>query len=49
VTRLGCRAEYLSADRPRTHEAHAASNVALERHILYALNRGVLLAPFHRR
>jgi len=50
VTRLGCRAEYLfGPDRPRTgSEAHAAGDVALERYLhLYALNRGILLTPFH--
>ena len=50
VTRLGCRAEYLfSLDRPRTgSEAHVAADVALERYLhLFALNRGVLLTPFH--
>ncbi|HXV39829.1 MAG TPA: hypothetical protein VD701_02550, partial [Steroidobacteraceae bacterium] len=50
VTRLGCRAEYLfGPDRPRTGaEAHAASNFELERYMhLYALNRGILLTPFH--
>ena len=50
VTRLGCRAEYLfGRDRPRDGaEAHAAGNFALERFLhLYALNRGVLLTPFH--
>jgi glutamate-1-semialdehyde 2,1-aminomutase len=50
VTRLGCRAEYLfGPDRPRTGaEAHAAGNPALERYLhLYALNRGILLTPFH--
>jgi glutamate-1-semialdehyde 2,1-aminomutase len=50
VTRLGCRAEYLfGPDRPRTGtEAHAASDFALERYMhLHALNRGVLLTPFH--
>jgi glutamate-1-semialdehyde 2,1-aminomutase len=50
VTRLGCRAEYLfGPDRPRTGaEAHAASNVELERYLhLHALNRGILLTPFH--
>ncbi len=50
VTRLGCRAEYLFApDRPRNgSEAHAAGDVGLERFMhLYALNRGVLLTPFH--
>ena len=50
VTRLGCRAEYLfGPDRPRDGaEAHAAGNFALERYLhLHALNRGVLLTPFH--
>jgi glutamate-1-semialdehyde aminotransferase len=50
VTRLGCRAEYLfGPDRPRNgHEAHAASDFELERYMhLYALNRGILLTPFH--
>ena len=50
VTRLGCRAEYLfGPDRPRNGaEAHAASDAALERYMhLYALNRGILLTPFH--
>jgi glutamate-1-semialdehyde 2,1-aminomutase len=50
VTRLGCRAEYLfGPDRPRNGaEAHAASSFELERYMhLYALNRGILLTPFH--
>ncbi len=50
VTRLGCRAEYLfGPDRPRNGaEAHARSNFELERYMhLYALNRGILLTPFH--
>ena len=50
VTRLGCRAEYLfGPDRPRNGaEAHAAGNFELERLMhLYALNRGILLTPFH--
>jgi glutamate-1-semialdehyde 2,1-aminomutase len=50
VTRLGCRAEYLfGPDRPRSgSEAHAAGDYALERYMhLYALNRGILLTPFH--
>jgi glutamate-1-semialdehyde aminotransferase len=50
VTRLGCRAEYLfGPDRPRNGaEAHAQSNFELERYMhLYALNRGILLTPFH--
>ena len=50
VTQLGCRAEYLfGPDRPRTGaEAAAAGDFELERFMhLYALNRGVLLTPFH--
>jgi glutamate-1-semialdehyde 2,1-aminomutase len=50
VTRLGCRAEYLfGPDPPRNgSEAHAAGDFALERYMhLHALNRGVLLTPFH--
>ena len=50
VTQLGCRAEYLfGPDRPRNGaEAHAASNFELERYMhLFALNRGILLTPFH--
>jgi len=50
VTQLGCRAEYLfGPDRPRNGaEAHAASNFELERYMhLHALNRGILLTPFH--
>jgi len=50
VTRLGCRAEYLfGPDRPKNgREAHAAGDAALERYMhLHALNRGILLTPFH--
>jgi glutamate-1-semialdehyde 2,1-aminomutase len=50
VTRLGCRAEYLfGPDRPRNGaEAHAAGDAGLERYMhLFALNRGILLTPFH--
>jgi glutamate-1-semialdehyde 2,1-aminomutase len=50
VTRLGCRAEYLfSPSRPRSgSEAAAAGDPELDRLIhLYALNRGILLTPFH--
>jgi len=50
VTRLGCRAEYLFAPERPTNgtEAHAAGDFALERYMhLHALNRGVLLTPFH--
>jgi len=50
VTRLGCRVEYLfRAERPRTgSEAAAGGNALLDRLIhLYALNRAILLTPFH--
>ncbi|HET7893765.1 MAG TPA: aspartate aminotransferase family protein [Candidatus Sulfotelmatobacter sp.] len=50
VTRLGCRAEYLFGPRePKTgSEAHDAMDFELERFMhLYAMNRGILLTPFH--
>ena len=50
VTRLGCRAEYLfAAQAPRNGtEAHDAMDFDLERFLhLHAMNRGVLLTPFH--
>ena len=50
VSRLGCRAEYLfSRNRPRNgQEAHDAMDFELERFMhLYAMNRGILLTPFH--
>jgi len=50
VTRLGCRAEYLfSPNEPKNGtEAHDAMDFALERFMhLYAMNRGILLTPFH--
>lgn len=50
VTRLGCRAEYhFLAEAPRNGgQAGAAMDFELERFLhLYALNRGVLLTPFH--
>jgi glutamate-1-semialdehyde 2,1-aminomutase len=50
VTRLGCRAEYgFSATVPKNGaEAHAAMDFELERFMhLYAMNRGILLTPFH--
>jgi glutamate-1-semialdehyde 2,1-aminomutase len=50
VTRLGCRVEYLfRAERPRNGaEAAAGGDPLLDRLIhLYALNRGILLTPFH--
>lgn len=50
VTRLGCRAEYMfRAGAPKNGtEAHDAMDFELERFMhLYAMNRGVLLTPFH--
>ncbi len=50
VTWLGCRAEYLfSPNRPRNgREAHDSMDFELERLMhLYAMNRGILLTPFH--
>jgi len=50
VTRLGCRAEYLfAAQTPKNGtEAHNAMDFELERFMhLYAMNRGILLTPFH--
>jgi glutamate-1-semialdehyde 2,1-aminomutase len=50
VQRLGCRAEYMFANRPPRNggESAAASDFELERFLhLHALNRGVLLTPFH--
>jgi glutamate-1-semialdehyde 2,1-aminomutase len=50
VTRLGCRAEYqFSAKRPRNGtQAQEAMDFELERFMhLYAMNRGILLTPFH--
>jgi glutamate-1-semialdehyde 2,1-aminomutase len=50
VTRLGCRAEYLfGPDEPKNgSEAHDAMDFELERFMhLYAMNRGILLTPFH--
>jgi glutamate-1-semialdehyde 2,1-aminomutase len=50
VTRLGCRAEYLFYPHPPRSggEAAAAMDFELERFMhLYALNRGILLTPFH--
>ena len=48
--RLGCRAEYTFCEKaPRNGgESAAAADFELERFLhLYALNRGVLLTPFH--
>jgi len=49
VTRLGCRAEYMFGPEPRSGaEAHNAMDFELERFMhLYAMNRGILLTPFH--
>ncbi len=50
VSRLGCRAEYLFCPQPPRNgsEAAAAADFPLERFMhLYALNRGILLTPFH--
>ena len=50
VTRLGCRAEYLfSPTEPKNGtEAHDAMDFELERFLhLYAMNRHILLTPFH--
>ncbi len=50
VTRLGCRAEYLFAPTPPKTgtQAHDAMDFELERFMhLYAMNRGILLTPFH--
>ncbi|HEX8940283.1 MAG TPA: aspartate aminotransferase family protein [Candidatus Limnocylindrales bacterium] len=50
VTRLGARAEYhFSPTPPRTGaEAAAAGDFPLERFLhLYAMNRGILMTPFH--
>ena len=50
VTQLGCRAEYRFQPAPARNgtEANAASDPELERYMhLHALNRGVLLTPFH--
>jgi glutamate-1-semialdehyde 2,1-aminomutase len=50
VTRLGCRAEYLFAPQAPHNgtEAHDAMDFDLERFMhLFAMNRGILLTPFH--
>jgi len=50
VTRLGCRAEYLFASAAPSNgsEAHDAMDFDLERFLhLFAMNRGILLTPFH--
>jgi glutamate-1-semialdehyde 2,1-aminomutase len=50
VTQLGARAEYRFEPQPARNgtQAHAATDPELERYLhLHALNRGVLLTPFH--
>ncbi len=50
VTQLGCRAEYRFQASPPGNgsEAHAAADSGLERYYhLHAMNRGVLITPFH--
>jgi glutamate-1-semialdehyde 2,1-aminomutase len=50
VQRLGCRAEYTFSEKAPQNggESAAAADFALERFLhLYALNRGILLTPFH--
>jgi glutamate-1-semialdehyde 2,1-aminomutase len=50
VIQLGCRAEYRFQDPPARNgtEAHAVAEPELERYLhLHALNRGVLITPFH--
>jgi glutamate-1-semialdehyde 2,1-aminomutase len=50
IVQLGCRAEYrFAAEPPRDGAAAAAlGDDDLERYLhLYALNRGVLITPFH--
>ena len=50
MTQLGSRAEYRFEPAPARNgtQAHEASDPKLERYLhLHALNRGVLLTPFH--
>ncbi len=50
VAQLGCRAEYgFTSPPPRNGtEGDAVSDPELERYLhLYALNRGVMITPFH--
>jgi glutamate-1-semialdehyde 2,1-aminomutase len=50
VKRLGCRAEYWFRPTPPRNggEAAAAIDVELDQYMhLYALNRGILMTPFH--
>lgn len=50
VTRIGCRAEYAFSPQPPRDgaQAAAADDFALQQYLhLHALNRGLLLTPFH--
>ena len=50
VTRLGCRAEYSFLDHAPTtgREAFLADDFELQQYLhLHALNRGILMTPFH--
>ena len=50
VTRLGCRVEYGFRETPPRNGAEAAATTdrELERFLhLHALNRGILMTPFH--
>lgn len=50
VTQLGCRVEYLFTDRRPKNGSEAAAAVDFEMDQfmhLYALNRGILMTPFH--
>ena len=50
VTQLGCRAEYQFLPQPARNgtDAHASHDTELENFLhLYALNRGVMITPFH--
>jgi glutamate-1-semialdehyde 2,1-aminomutase len=50
VTRLGARAEYTFSNHPSHdgQEAHDSDDFELQQYLhLYALNRGILLTPFH--
>jgi glutamate-1-semialdehyde aminotransferase len=50
VTQLGCRAEYQFLPEPARNgtAAHASHDTELESFLhLHALNRGVMITPFH--
>jgi glutamate-1-semialdehyde 2,1-aminomutase len=48
VTQLGCRAEYWLSHARTAQQAAATVDDDIERFLhLYALNRGLLLTPFH--